>query len=59
MRSKNARMSVRSAQILRETAHGQPPTREECHMILHDGADGEDKIELVFVTPIPTPDDPD
>jgi len=50
-RSKNARMSVRAAQILLERAHGAPPTREETHMILHGEGDG-DKIEVVFVKPV-------
>jgi hypothetical protein len=55
-RSKNARMSVRAAQLIIERAHGAPPTREETRLIL-DGGKGEDKIEVVFVTPQPQPDD--
>jgi hypothetical protein len=46
-----------SAQLIIERAHGQPPTREETRFILDDGKNGGDKIEVVFVTPPPQPDD--
>ncbi|HEV3078878.1 MAG TPA: hypothetical protein VGY66_03840 [Gemmataceae bacterium] len=50
-------MAVRAAQLIIERAHGQPPTREETRLILDDGKNGGDKIEVVFVTPKPQPDD--
>jgi hypothetical protein len=56
-RGTDSRMAVRAAQLIIERAHGQPPTREETRLILDDGKNGGDKIEVVFVTPKPQPDD--
>ena len=58
-RSKNARMSVRATQLMIERGYGTPAPsdRVETTMLLRGGADGQDKIELVFVTPIVTEDE--
>ena len=58
-RSKNARMSVRATQLMLERGYGTPAPsdRVETTMLLRGGADGQDKIELVFVTPIVTEED--
>jgi hypothetical protein len=59
-RSRNARMSVRAAQLLLERGYGIPPAsdRIESVMVLHGEKKGDDKIEIVFVTPPPQPDEP-
>ena len=57
-RSKNARMSVRAAQLLLERGYGIPPAsdRIETTLVL-PGDEPGNEIQLVFVKPTPQPDD--
>jgi hypothetical protein len=50
-RGADARMAVRAAQLVLERGYGAVPTREETTLILDDGKESGDKIEVVFVRP--------
>jgi hypothetical protein len=57
-RSKNARMSVRAAQLLIERGYGIPPASDRIESTLVLPGDGKgDEIVVTFVKPQPQPDE--